>query len=111
MVIVAVFSVIGAIFVAKWGFAYSAAARADTADVAALAADFGPDDPQTHYALAVLSEKTFTADDIERSIREFETAAALSPSNYILWLDLGRARERNGDQAGAERALPQLLNG
>ena len=108
-VIVAVLSVIGAIFVAKWGFAYSAAARADTADVAELAADFGPDDPQTHYALAVLSEKTFTADDIERSIREFETAAALSPSNYILWLDLGRARERNGDQAGAERALRKAL--
>lgn len=102
-------AVVAAIFVAKWGFAHSAATRSDTIDVVSLAADLAPDDPQTHYALAVLSEKTFVTEDIERAVREFEKAVALSPNNYILWLDLGRARERNGDQPGAERALRRAL--
>ncbi len=106
---VGVLTVIAAIFVAKWGFAHSAAARSDTIDVAELAAALAPDDPQTHFALAVLSEKTFVTEDLERAVGEFEKGTAQSPNNYLLWLDLGRARERNGDQAGAERALRKAL--
>ena len=102
-------AVVAAIFVAKWGFAHSAAVRSDIVEVASLAADIAPDDPQTHYVLAILSEKTFVTEDLERAVREFEKAAALSPNNYMLWLDLGRARERNGDQPGAERALRKAL--
>ncbi len=103
-------AVVAAIFVAKWGFAHSAAVRSDMVEVASLAADIAPDDPQTHYVLAILSEKTFVTEDLERAVLEFEKAAALSPNNYILWLDLGRARERNGDRPGAERALRKALD-
>ena len=75
-------------FVAKWSFAHSAATRADNIDIAALAAGLGPGDPQTHYALAVLSEKAFAAEELQRAVAEFEKAASLSPYNYLLWLDL-----------------------
>lgn len=106
---IGVLAVISAFSVAKWGFAHTAAIKADTIDVASLAVDFAPGDPQTHYALAVLSEKTFVSEDLENAVKEFEAAAALSPFNYLLWLDLGRARERIGDKAGAERALRKAL--
>ena len=107
---VGVLAIISSFFVAKWGFAHTAAVKADTIEVAALAVDFAPDDPQTHYALAVLSEKTFANEDLKKAVNEFELAVALSPYNYLLWLDLGRARERIGDQAGAERALRKALD-
>ena len=103
LVALAVFSV------AKWGFAHTAAVQSDTVEVAALAADLATDDPQTHYAFAVLSEKTFATEDMQRAVGEYELAASRSPNNYLLWLDLGRARERNGDQPGAERALRKAL--
>lgn len=103
--IVAAVALAGAFFFAKWGFAYTAASRTDEIEVAELALGLGPDDPQTHYTAAVLYEKTFSAEDLQRSLEEFEKAAALSPNNYSLWLELGNARGRSGDSAGAESAL------
>jgi tetratricopeptide (TPR) repeat protein len=93
----------------KWGMANSAAVRAEDADVARFLTELAPDDPQTHYSAAVLLEKSFEQDDIARSLNEFEIAAGLAPENYLYWLDLGRARERSGDPAGAERALRKAL--
>ncbi len=100
---------LSAFFVAKWGFAHTAATQSDLVQVAALAADLAPDDPQTHYALAALSEKTFSAEDQAKALKEFELAVSLSPNNYLFWLDLGRARERSGDRTGAELALRKAL--
>ncbi len=48
------FSIAAALFSAKWGFAHAIAQRPDSTEVAALAIELGPDDPQTHYAAAVL---------------------------------------------------------
>jgi tetratricopeptide (TPR) repeat protein len=90
--------------------ASSAAVRADDADVARFLTELAPDDPQTHYSLAVLLEKSFEQSDIERSLNEFEIAAGLAPENYLYWLDLGRARERSGDSEGAERAIRKALD-
>lgn len=104
-----VLTLIAAFFAAKWGFAHSAAVHSDTVEVASFAAGLAPDDPQTHYALAVQSGKTFAAEDQEKALREYELAVSLSPNNYLFWLDLGRARERSGDQAGAEGALRKAL--
>ncbi|MEO7674169.1 MAG: hypothetical protein ABIU09_08850, partial [Pyrinomonadaceae bacterium] len=69
-------ALISAFFVAKWGFAHTTAMKAETMDVASLAVDLGPGDPQTHYALAVLSEKTFSSEDLEKAVKEFELAAS-----------------------------------
>lgn len=100
---------IGAVFAAKWGLAYTAARNADLPEVAELAISLGPDDPQTHYSAAVLFEKTFVPEDQKRSLAEYETAVALSPNNYLLWLELGKSCERSGDQSGAEAALRKAL--
>lgn len=93
------------IFFAKWCFANAVSTRAAVKEMADLAEFLGPDDPQTHYAAAVLYEKTFSADDLEHSLEEYERAAALSPNNYLSWLALGKARGRNGDVEGAEKAF------
>ncbi len=99
----------GAIFFAKWSFANAASPRAAAKDVADLAVQFGPDDPQTHFAAAVLYEKTFEPQDLAHSIEEYEKTAALAPNNYISWLELGKARDRRGDADGAERSFLRAL--
>ena len=92
-------------FFGKWGLANMASTHADAVEVADLALSLAPGDPQTHYAAAVLYEKSFAKDDIDRSLREYSIVAALSPNNYLFWLTLGNARSRNGDPQGAESAL------
>lgn len=91
-------------FFAKWCFANAIAIRAPSKEVAGLSIDLAPSDPQTHYALAVLNEKTFLTDDLSKSAVEFERATALSPNDFRLWLAYAKARERGGDAAGAELA-------
>ena len=108
----AVFAVI-CIFAAwtysKWGLAATAASRTADADGAIFLTELAPDDPQIHSLTAALLEKRFEPGDDERSLQEYETATALSPTNYLMWLGVGRARERSGDQVGAERALRRAL--
>ena len=93
----------------KWGLANSAASRAATVEVAEYLTGLAPADPQTHYAAAVFLEKSFDPNDIQKALDELEMATASSPQNYLLWLELGRARERSGDPEGAERALRRAL--
>ena len=97
---------VGAWFFVKWHFANAIASQMDTGRpesriVADLLTGFAPADPESHFAAARVLEKTLDADDLNRALTEYEIAAALSPGNYIYWLRLGRARERNGDRAGA----------
>lgn len=92
-------------FFVKWCFANAIAARAPDRQVAETAVALAPNDPQTHYAVAVLNEKTFLAEDLSASLAGFERATALAPNDFRLWVAFGKARERRGDQAGAELAL------
>lgn len=95
---------------AKWNFANAVSSRADQKDIVELAVGLGPDDPQTHFAAAVIYQKTFDEADVKLSLAEYEKAAALSPNNYLCWLELGHARERNGDSTGADLALKKALD-
>ncbi len=97
-------------FVAKWCIASSALERADNTELAVYLTRLAPDDPRTHYVAAVLFEKNFDSADFEKAIIEYEIAAGLSPENYILWLDVGRARERSGEPESAERAFRRALS-
>ncbi len=94
-----------AAFALVWGFANSASASADTKEVGALLAWLSPGDSQTRFSSAVLHERSFEPGDQETSIAEFEAAAANSPHNYLIWLELGSARGRAGDSVGAEAAF------
>ena len=101
--------VTGAYFSAKWGMVNSAGLRADNLDLAIFLTELAPSDPLPHYVAAVHLERSFNPEDIDRALKEYETAAALSPENYLYWLDLGRARERIGDPEGAEKTLRRAL--
>ncbi|HQU84033.1 MAG TPA: tetratricopeptide repeat protein [Pyrinomonadaceae bacterium] len=105
LIIAAFFCIISAYFFAKWGLANTASTRTDLKEVAEFTAELAPDDPQTHYASAVLLEKSFLPEDFTKSLAEYEKAVALAPHNYLLWLALGKARERSGDAEGAEKTL------
>jgi hypothetical protein len=105
---------VAAFFFARWHFANAVASRIDPKlaeskliidSLVALA----PSDPQTHYAAATVFEKTFESGDLERSLREYETAAALSPHSYQMWVNLGRARNLAGDTPGADAAFKRAL--
>lgn len=100
----------GVYFFAKWGLANMASLRTDQPEVAMNAVSLSPADPQTHFAAAVLLEKTFLPADFERSLREYEEAAALSPANYLVWLEYGKALDRHGDEKRAEAALRKALD-
>ena len=99
----------GAFFSVKWGLANTASSKAPDKEVADLMVSWAPDDPQTHYTSAVLHERTFLPEDLPVSLSEYEKATALAPHNFLLWLELGKARERNGDPIGAERTLRKAL--
>ncbi len=107
--ILAVICVISAYFPTKWFFANTIASRAIYKEIADLSVEMAPDDPQTHFSSAVLLEKTFLPDDLPKSLAEFEQAVALSPADFRLWFELGKARERNGDVQSAEVALSKAL--
>ena len=79
------------------------------ASLAATAARLAPDDPQTHFTLARLGERSLLPEELPASVARYERAAALSPNDYRLWVDLGRARSAAGDAAGAERALRRAV--
>lgn len=96
-------------FFVKWCFANAVSTRTDDKEVADIAVGLAPDDPQTHFAVAVMLEKTFDAGNIERSLAEYERAAELSPNNYLAWLELGKARDRSGDIDGAKAAFDRAL--
>jgi len=96
-------------FFVKWCLANSIAAQVQLKEVAELSVALAPNDPQTHYSLAVLNEKTFLSADLPKSLAEFERATMLAPYDFRLWLALGKARERNGDAAGAELVLKKAL--
>jgi tetratricopeptide (TPR) repeat protein len=108
LVAAAVVVVLLSYFPLKWGFAATAVSRADDLGVARFLASTAPDDPQTHFRLAALLEKSFVPTDVDESLREYERAVALAPENYLLWQQLGHARERAGDE-GAEAALRRAL--
>ena len=79
--------------------------RAETQEVANYAVSLAPGDPQTHYAAAVLYDRTLLAEDQELSLAEYQTAVEVSPHNYLLWLEYGKALGRAGEADRAEAAL------
>lgn len=112
---IAIACVVAGWFFIKWNFANTIASRLDTErPESKLVADWlvqvSPNDPQTHYGTAIVYEKTFDTEDLARSVREYEMAAALWPSNYMMWLGLGKSRSLNGDVEGSQNALARALD-
>jgi tetratricopeptide (TPR) repeat protein len=109
LLVAALISLAGVFFFAKWCFGSTLAAQSIYREVTEFAISLSPSDPQTHFSLAVLNEKSFLIEDLPRAAAEYEKATALSPYDFRLWLALGKARERSGDADGAEKALRRAL--
>lgn len=101
---------VGAALVITSAFAHTLGRNADTIDAAQFAASASPNDPLTRYRYASYLERSFDLSAIPRSLAEYETAVALSPHNYLYWLALGQARERDGDRPAAETAYRRALD-
>jgi Flp pilus assembly protein TadD len=72
----------------------------------ARALQLAPRDPGAHHAHAVLLAKTGQKTE---AIIEFKKAAALRPRDSLLWTDLGRALEQNGDKEAALVAFHEAI--
>ncbi|HZT59161.1 MAG TPA: hypothetical protein VFA21_11085 [Pyrinomonadaceae bacterium] len=70
------------------------------------AVETSPADPETHSARGVV---LYDLKDLRGAVEEFERSAALRPRDYLLWLQLGRAREEAGDAGGASAALQEAM--
>lgn len=78
-------------------------------ELARVAARWAPDDPFVHWRLGSATRLDFTANSIQETLREFETAVRLSPNDFRYWGEFGRALETTGDRAGAEKAMRRAI--
>lgn len=92
-------------FSIKWYVAHTISTQSQQKDLAELSVFLAPDNPQTHYSSAVLLEKTFLPEDLEKSLFEYQKTVELTPNNYLAWLDLGKAYEHAGNQDLAEKSF------
>ncbi len=77
--------------------------RLDAADEAVA---LSPSDPEAHYVRAALLAD---AGRLAEAIKEYQQAVALRPQDYVLWLELGRAREQANDMEGALAAFEESV--
>jgi tetratricopeptide (TPR) repeat protein len=86
--------------------------------MAETARDFGtaeaavrlaPDDPTSHIALARLHRVSFLPESVPVSLAEYERAARLAPNDFLVWLELGRARGSAGDAEGGAAATRRAV--
>jgi tetratricopeptide (TPR) repeat protein len=94
---------------AKWCLADALSTHAEERQAAELAVSLGPSDPQTHFAAAVIYDRTFDALDQGRSLDEYRLAAVLSPNNYLAWLSLAEGEDRFGNSDKADAAFRRSL--
>ena len=78
-------------------------------DSARTAMSLAPNDPLSHWSAGQVELREFTPEHLAQAVKYFEEAASLSPNDYRLWMDLGRARERAGDAAGSEKAFRRAV--
>jgi tetratricopeptide (TPR) repeat protein len=82
------------------------AADSGRPDVAEAAIHLAPSDPEAHLIRAVLLKAN---NRLEEAVKEYEQAAVLRPRDYVLWLELGLARDEAEDQPGAINAFREAV--
>jgi tetratricopeptide (TPR) repeat protein len=107
-------SLIAVYFCACWYFGNTLAEFAPPEDQggkdnAAAAVNLAPADPLTHWVLGNLEKASLDPARWPEAIKQYEQAVRLSPNDYRLWMDLGRAREQSGDPVGGEIALRRAV--
>jgi tetratricopeptide (TPR) repeat protein len=78
-------------------------------NAAYAAARLAPDDPQAHFTIARLRERSFLPEELPEAARHYEEAARLSPNDFRFFMELGRVRGLVGDVRGSETALRRAV--
>jgi tetratricopeptide (TPR) repeat protein len=78
-------------------------------ETAEAAVRLAPRDPSTHLMLARLNQISFDPLRTPLALQEYERAAALAPNDYLVWMEVGRARAALGDVAGGGAALKHAV--
>ena len=114
----ALFALVASWHAARWGigdtmaeyapvtYATDPAAAFETAEAAARLA---PDDPLAHLTLARLYRVDFDPEELPRALAEYERASALATNDYLVWMEMGRARAASGDVEGGVAALRRAV--
>ena len=68
------------------------------------AVELSPEDPETHSSRALVY---YHSNELKTTIEELERGVTLRPGDYLLWLQLGRARDEAGDVQGALHAMQE----
>ena len=96
-------------YVARWHIGNTFAKYPADLETARAAERLAPDDPQAAFTLARFKERELSPDAIIEAERSYARATSLAPSDYSLWMELGRVREMTGDAAGSEQALRRAV--
>ena len=96
-------------YVGRWCLGDTMGEWLPDAGAARVATELSPADPQAHFTLARLAERSFEPEQLTEAVSQYEQATALSPNDYRLWFQLGKARGLAGDDAGAEQAFSRAI--
>lgn len=101
--------VVGVWYGMRWCIGNTMAEWLPDIGAAEAAARLAPDDPQSHFTIARLRERSFLPEELPEAARQYEEAARLSPNDFRLFMELGRVRGLNGDVRGGEQALRRAV--
>lgn len=101
--------IVGAWYGMRWCIGNTMAEWLPDINAAQAAARFAPDDPQAHFTMARLRERSFLPEELPEAVRQYEEAARLSPHDFRLFIELGRVRGLLGDTRGGEQALRRAV--
>jgi len=88
---------------------YASAAEQDAIELARLGARWAPADPFTHWQVATLTEKNFSAENLAEAAREYQLSVATSPNDYRYWMEYAGGLRAAGDNSGSEQALRRAI--
>src|SRR4028119_627873 len=101
--------VVGVWYGIRWCIGNTMAEWLPDIGAAQAAARLAPDDPQSHFTIARLRERSFLPEELPGAVQQYEEAARLSPNDFRLFVELGRVRGLLGDVNGGEQALRRAV--
>lgn len=107
-------ALVGAWYAGRWYFGNTIAeftprVEERAMDSARTALELAPDDPLSHWSAGQVQMKEFAPGQLAEAVKHFEQAVSLSPNDFRLWVDLGRAREQSGDPQGSEKSFRRAV--
>jgi tetratricopeptide (TPR) repeat protein len=101
--------VLGVWYGVRWCIGNTMAEWMPDINAAYAAARLAPNDPQAHFTIARMRERSFLPEELPEAAERYETAARLSPNDFRLFMELGRVRGLLGDARGGEEALRRAV--